>query len=295
MMSASGAVPKFLYKFRSFNEYTLRSLDLTTVYYANPSAFNDPIDSKPEFVVDLDVANLEKLFRVVAPQKADSAIQYHQYMSGQEGDYRIDKGARDQYAGSIANDLQNTLLSEMGSCGVLSLTARWNSPLMWSHYADEHRGICIEYAMDEGSFPNITPVNYRGCRSIYLSDVFAWRVLNNALAERKVRETMYFSKANDWRYEREWRSVNITSGNQPSPAKTSAILFGHRCDFSVMRTIVRLFKEAKYPVKFYDVGFDKNSFRMKRWKASVDELLSYQVGYLPGDEFSGVGNLRPPK
>lgn len=35
--------------------------------------------------------------------------------------------------------------SELGNEGVLTLSATWKSGLMWSHYADEHRGICIEY------------------------------------------------------------------------------------------------------------------------------------------------------
>lgn len=33
--------------------------------------------------------------------------------------------------------------------GVASLTTSFNNPLMWSHYANSHKGICIEYDLSE--------------------------------------------------------------------------------------------------------------------------------------------------
>jgi hypothetical protein len=54
-------VPKRLYKYRSFNVNSLRSLTEAETYYSNPRAFNDPLDCDPPIEVDVDRASLEHL------------------------------------------------------------------------------------------------------------------------------------------------------------------------------------------------------------------------------------------
>src|SRR2546426_4361250 len=43
---------------------------------------------------------------------------------------------------------------EMNRRGVLSFSSKWNNPLLWSHYADKHKGICLGFdvvAADENT------------------------------------------------------------------------------------------------------------------------------------------------
>jgi hypothetical protein len=39
--------------------------------------------------------------------------------------------------------------------GVLSMTRRWDSALMWSHYTNSHKGICIGFGAQNPFFSNI--------------------------------------------------------------------------------------------------------------------------------------------
>src|SRR5262249_27556412 len=42
--------------------------------------------------------------------------------------------------------------SRLWQLGILSLSERWDSLLMWSHYADSHRGLAIGLRTDHGFF-----------------------------------------------------------------------------------------------------------------------------------------------
>ena len=55
--------PKRLYKYRDFSHRTLAMVISDNLYYAYPSTFNDPLDSRPSLKADLDVAELEMLLR----------------------------------------------------------------------------------------------------------------------------------------------------------------------------------------------------------------------------------------
>jgi len=41
--------------------------------------------------------------------------------------------------------------------GLLCFSADWKNPVLWSHYADKHRGICLGFEVDD---KYLTPVNY---------------------------------------------------------------------------------------------------------------------------------------
>ena len=75
--------------------------------------------------------------------------------------------------------------------GVLCFCPEWNNPVLWSHYADSHRGMCLGFEI-EGSI--LQPVRYVRTRpdlTIPPTDETA----------RQLLLTKYW----DWRYEKEWR------------------------------------------------------------------------------------------
>src|SRR3954471_5525958 len=92
------------------------------------------------------------------------------FLSSEHGDYETDPSVEDYLKRMLAREVKVRLDQELGTRGVLSLSERWNSVLMWSHYADNHRGVCIEFDLAEGSYPSLQPVNYRAPRRIKASD-----------------------------------------------------------------------------------------------------------------------------
>lgn len=143
--------------------------------------------------------------------------------------------------------------------------------LMWAHYANSHKGICIEYALDKSDFrtndqlqwaattllkikytdPNIEPLNFTDRET----------VLNSRSA--------YASKSIDWQYENEVRLVAYApyhkeffvqyQFNTPTPVK--AIYFGSRCSTQRKNKVRDIFKGQN--VCFYQMRFNpKNIHRL---------------------------------
>ena len=58
--------------------------------------------------------------------------------------------------------MRDSLQKEVDACGILSLCAKNDDILMWSHYASSHRGICLEFKAGDNDpfFAYALPVTY---------------------------------------------------------------------------------------------------------------------------------------
>lgn len=117
---------------------------------------------------------------------------------------------------------------DFDAVGVLSFTEDYTSSLMWAHYADQHRGIVLEFDYDKPLFQDSRrKLEKRESRfgENYLGDVYEFPEkvmyrreipsferyeLVQAKGEysfRKFLHDLFFIKSNDWLYEKEWRSI----------------------------------------------------------------------------------------
>jgi hypothetical protein len=82
--------------------------------------------------------------------------------------------------------------------GLLCFSANWNSPPLWSHYADRHRGICLGFDIPRDS---ALFVSYSERRLQAQTKRISQRNdIDDALQQLLLR-----TKFNDWNYEREIR------------------------------------------------------------------------------------------
>jgi hypothetical protein len=270
-------LPKKLYKFRKFNASTLRLISQGEVYYADPDVFNDPLDCRPVIRIDTDVPTIEKVcYRMLVlkrgKENALASMSNHRYLSEEYGDFRRDQPAIDCYTQDLKQEIKGLLYDEMRKSGVLSLAARWDCPLMWSHYADEHRGLCIEYDIAGHKCGGLSRVDYSTSGDIKVSDLFEWKLRGSARARRFVHNAFFYAKAKQWRYEKEWRDVAASAGSVDSPLTLSGVYFGLRCDDAVMTSMVKLFSSAPAKVRFFEVYREDESFRLKRSAVDVDRI-----------------------
>jgi len=125
-------------------------------------------------------------------------------------------------------------------------------------------------------------------RAVRASELIDWKVKGSASALDKIVETYFFSKAPQWRYEREWRDLAKSAGTKSAPAYVSAIVFGLRCDHTVINTIVRLHAKSERTVKFFYIRPLDGSFRIKRFAIDTDEIESSGIRIPAALEFSDV-------
>ena len=88
--------------------------------------------------------------------------------------------------------LQNWKREMSKRYGLVCFSAAWQNPLLWSHYADRHRGICLGFDVPDNA---ATPVKYIDART----------PLRLPLTDAAMR-TILFTKFVGWSYEEEWRA-----------------------------------------------------------------------------------------
>ena len=276
------SVPKKLYKYRPLKATTIAELESNVVYYANPKNFNDPLDCSPVINVDIDTQSLEKLcFAMLSKTQKGSGdskaiskrIDKIRYYSNEPNWDGTPSDSKSKLKIDFAREIQNCLEKLMRRKGVLSLAQRWNCPLMWSHYADQHNGICIEYDTSQLEFAKPFAVDYSGVRDIKASDLYGWIIDELITSRKRVHDSYFYRKASQWRYEKEWRHVRDGSGVDASPYLISAIYFGLRCSHSVAATLAKLFRGTDNEPKFYGICEDSTTFRLKRYRWNIDELV----------------------
>lgn len=251
-------VPRRLYKYRSFDLYSLRMLTSSSVYFSDPTLFNDPLDCKPELDVDIDIDSLEML----CMRMTDASSQILNECKNEAAFYNSENPGEmeDYYLQIVASRVKKMLYSQMGKIGVLSLAENWSCPLMWSHYGDQHKGICLGFDTPRLSDVTLKKVNYEGQRCIKCSDLMSCFIEGNSVALEGIEETFFFTKANEWKYEREWRVKNHKSGEESSPYELKEVYFGMRCDDAVKTAVLNLKRTPE--LAYYQVFSPKNTFEL---------------------------------
>lgn len=185
--------PKSLYKYCSVSKYTVQNLKKNELTGTQPSEFNDIYDST------MHVDNGKKTIK--SYEKMNEMLSALGY--GDEIDI----------SDSLSINLKNSEKQDRHFLNYLtndfyvhSLTTDCSNILMWSHYANCNKGICIEYDFTEcksqiGS--NIIPVTYLE-NPIDITELCDSR--NNESLSLAVLSALV-SKYKVWSYEKEWRIV----------------------------------------------------------------------------------------
>jgi Protein of unknown function (DUF2971) len=83
--------------------------------------------------------------------------------------------------------------------GVLCFSENWSNPVMWSHYAEKHHGLCLEFEVSQDL---LAKVEYSSSRlSGELNDLLSGNATRKELAMTRILST----KFSHWKYEAEWR------------------------------------------------------------------------------------------
>ena len=75
--------------------------------------------------------------------------------------------------------------------GLLCFTEDWVNPLLWSHYADKHRGICLGFDVESGVLRQVNYVKERSELKVPVT--------------KETAQQLLWTKYWDWKYEEEWR------------------------------------------------------------------------------------------
>ena len=109
---------------------------------------------------------------------------------------------------SVANAIVESLIDfNNGLMGILCFCDTFKEPVVWSHYADKHRGVAFEVSVEPNPM-HVTRMRYTSERPVIDANVYA-KVQHNG-AERDAYLTpliigLMRQKSLGWEYEREYR------------------------------------------------------------------------------------------
>jgi len=188
-----------LYKYRTINKRLIESIINQTLYFARPDALNDPFDCR---------IDLQKAFRRAAMSATDER--------------------RNFLSSFLATpEFFRNWRSTFDTMGVCCFSRTFSETLLWSHYAEEHKGVCLEYQFRGASLlGNITAAQ----NVEYLDDpLVPWLVEEAPMDMTEFAKELAFrylrTKCPAWKYEQEARIIRQESG----PFKFQGVLLTEVC------------------------------------------------------------------
>lgn len=190
---------KLFFRYQKIDEYTKDNLKKNVLYFNDPENFNDPFDCK----IDITHEGTKKdwsnyLLRNRSPLEINQLIR--------DKKIKRKKNILILNRAKINNELREEVF-EKSPHRVCCFSATKLNILMWSHYAENHQGICLCFrAHKKGNGHYITldskqyflfPVNYDEEKPKKV----------NMLYGKQYQELMDFilTKYSDWDYETEYR------------------------------------------------------------------------------------------
>jgi Protein of unknown function (DUF2971) len=197
LTAAEMRVPR-LYNYQPFCADWLRQILFDRkVHFSNPKNFNDPWDCRPAFnksalddgkIYEQHVVWFDRVSRRWGDFTTEEAHQKE--LTQLRCDRAFVESRIDQCSQTMAADISERY-------NVYCLTTHPRNTLMWSHYADRHKGICLEFNCRNLVFGGALRVEY--CDTYPVFPIASDEYQDNLLP--------LITKAKAWAYEDEYRLI----------------------------------------------------------------------------------------
>ncbi|ACT48753.1 DUF2971 domain-containing protein [Methylotenera mobilis] len=231
--------PRFQYKYMALpagdsdrRERFLRDIVVgSKLWLSPPTDFNDPFDMTAKVVFDGTTNMLREKFEKLIATQGD--------LKWKERKKLLDKFmARPRHEWQKISEA--AFNSNLQKTGVFSFAGDPRSILMWSHYADNHQGVCLQFEV--ARHPRIMleaiPVDY----------VEDYPVLNWANDTEGQLRDIILAKFKHWDYEKESRIIwqgGAKTSTSFKPEALTRIIFGCRADDRVSNIVNDILNERK--------------------------------------------------
>ena len=263
--------PRHLYKYLQFDHkdnFSLLKLRTILVdsnlFLTDPAEFNDPF----EFKYRIGFGNLEQL-------RKDLAIAFDKLHG--KGTFRPDFKAK-QIEALVRRMLENPeeefkAMFDTSHHGVHCFTPDARAPLMWAHYANSYKGLCLQFkpSNDVSTFIASQPV-------IYTDKI---PTLDLPIGDDADIDAVIRHKGRAWKDERECRIVMLGIKNRLlafSPEALTGVILGSRFPDDSIPELKRIMNERRdkgHPaVKIFRGQASSTSYRMSIRATDLDAANS---------------------
>lgn len=239
-------IPQVLFKYEAINEFSLRNLKNASLFFKAPKDFNDPYDcSLCEASFVFDDNDRVNLFN-------------HFIQSGMLGNVALINSINEipvQWVGRVDATIRGCIPdiedNQLNKKGCTCFSENNNHILMWSHYANAHKGMCLEFDTSFDPFNKAFPVSY----SPDFPQINPVKVIlspdDDMILEESVKPLL--TKYECWRYEAEWRLFH------KEPRKVygypvealKAVYFGTAVDVADIEIVCLILQGQCRDIKFF--------------------------------------------
>ncbi len=261
-----------LYKYRPINKNTISSLINSEFHYSFAEQFNDPFDC--DFYYYNKGTRKDKVSYLLKrlPMSSKKFIEMFKELNSINFNNRK---VKDKYPSLISGEKSNDK-----SLIVNCFTKKPNNILMWSHYADNHKGICIGYNYKKNGEKLFFEMGENMLIGLKSSIAPLYKVrydikypLPYNFFKEEPNDLMRFFKVKykEWEYEKEYRSVLIYSTILKQIIKynkeiLSKIIFGIKTSDSDIKLIKNIISENYIKqgigVKFFKADKIKGKYKL---------------------------------
>lgn len=174
-----------------------------------------------------------------------------------------DSAKKENYKKLQSDRFQKCVLQSFGICSFSKVN---NDILMWSHYSDGHKGLCLVYKREPGNvLEGAEQVRYPKNNEFPYIDYWLGPTKQQIDEIAKI----ILTKAFHWKYEKEWRILDrpsIQDSNYKGhsvaypESMLDGVIFGYRMDGKERQTINNILSGQS--VQYYEANPIKNKFEL---------------------------------
>lgn len=218
--------PKSFFKYRSLTSQTIEMISENKIWLAEISSLNDPFECSLQFDnnASLRMFYADNIFHKTFQAKTGISLTKKEIseLSNSDEPYetygklclakgiKLNVSKEDQLL-TVQSRWAEIIEQTNENIRICSFSEVNNSLLLWSHYANEHKGFCIEYDLSEEDDirPFLHPI-------VYSEKINKIKTFDDLNVLTKIGSTLI--KCKDWEYESEWRLI-ITKQENNFPRK----------------------------------------------------------------------------
>jgi hypothetical protein len=194
-----------LFHYQRLVEAHLTALLTTrTVKLSRPDTFNDPWDCRVHYRVPTDAPGLQRLLQWLTEQHRKRFPHISEAQRTKIAhDFMVIPEKLEASFVQMEEEMYRALCKQYR---VYCLSEKPDSPLMWAHYTESHKGICLEVDATTAPF-----TQHDGTTKVTYSAIYPAHDMVTVGYEPLI------TKSDDWAYEAEWRIVAEERGGAQAP------------------------------------------------------------------------------
>jgi len=229
------------FKYRSINKNFFDALIKGYIFCANAKNLNDPFDCQIDIISSLKNA---------INKTTDQNKSYLQYLLSEK---------------SYIENLQHLATTT----GICSFSESLLNSVMWSHYADEHKGVCllydfpIEFIDVQNTIIGIIEMNYNNNRLTewFIENASTLPDLNAEDTAIEISKVLFSTKGKDWKYEGEIRIMSLKEGEiKIDKSYLTQVCFGLHTPERDRDLVQKIIIDSGYKVDFCEIVKNESDF-----------------------------------